>query len=145
MGNHDFGGRERAAGTSVEDKRRKIEALAWAFRFLGFTLLMNDAAVLSRGPGDHRDPGRQCLRSSPWLRRRRCSGGRERGRDRAVPALDPPQPVFYLQRGLVEVFVRGVDPVTLGLLCLVAALYFVAPFTPRPAAETASDAGVSVK
>ncbi len=53
LGNHDFGGRERAADnwTSVEDKRRKIEALAWAFRSRGFTLLMNDAAVLSKGPG----------------------------------------------------------------------------------------------
>ncbi len=53
LGNHDFGGRERAADnwTSAEGKRRKIEALARAFRTRGFTLLMNDAAVCSRGTG----------------------------------------------------------------------------------------------
>ncbi len=53
LGNHDFGGRERAADnwTSAEDKHRKIEALARAFRSRGFTLLMNDAAVRSRGTG----------------------------------------------------------------------------------------------
>ena len=45
---------------------------------------------------------------------------------------------FYLQRGLVEVWVRGVDPVSFGLLCLIAALYLVAPLTPRPAARPAT-------
>ncbi len=51
LGNHDFGGRERAADnwTSADDKRRKIDALGRAFRSRGFTLLTNQAAVLSRG------------------------------------------------------------------------------------------------
>ncbi len=53
LGNHDFGGRERAADNwrSAEDKRRKIETLAQTFRSRGFTLLLNDAAVLSKGSG----------------------------------------------------------------------------------------------
>lgn len=53
LGNHDFGVRELAADnwTSEEDKRRKIEALTQAFKSRGFTLLVNDAAVLSRDAG----------------------------------------------------------------------------------------------
>jgi len=58
--------------------------------------------------------------------------------------------IFYLQRGLVEAVVRGVAPASLGVLCLIAALYLIAPFasrrTGRPAAlETAFQAGASSK
>lgn len=51
LGNHDFGEQERASAnwTSPEDKHRKIAMLAAAFRERGFTLLMNEAAVLARG------------------------------------------------------------------------------------------------
>ena len=51
LGNHDYGGRERASDNwvSADDKRRKTEALARAFESRGFTLLMNDARVVSRG------------------------------------------------------------------------------------------------
>jgi predicted MPP superfamily phosphohydrolase len=53
LGNHDFGGRERAADnwTSPEDKRRKVDALARAFQSQGFTLLTNQAVVLPNGSG----------------------------------------------------------------------------------------------
>ncbi len=50
--------------------------------------------------------------------------------------------VFYLQRGLVEVAVVGVNPRSLGLLCLIAALYFLAPFTPQTAGERANEGAV---
>jgi len=58
--------------------------------------------------------------------------------------------VFYLQRGLVEVVVRGIHPASLAPLCLIAALYFIAPFAPRHArgpetAETAFQAGATAK
>jgi len=57
--------------------------------------------------------------------------------------------VFYLQRGLVEVVVRGVSPTSLSLLCLIAAFYFLAPFIPHPAAnrtiEAAALEGTSAK
>ncbi|ACB75127.1 Kelch repeat-containing protein [Opitutus terrae] len=51
LGNHDFGEQERASDnwTSPADKRRKIALLADAFRERGFSLLVNEAAVLSRG------------------------------------------------------------------------------------------------
>ncbi len=53
LGNHDFGAQERAADnwTSAEDKRAKVEALSQAFRAQGFTLLVNDAEVLSQASG----------------------------------------------------------------------------------------------
>jgi hypothetical protein len=46
--------------------------------------------------------------------------------------------VFYLQRGLVEVVASGLNPASLSLLCLVAALYVIAPFTPHPVGGVAS-------
>lgn len=51
LGNHDFGEQERASDnwTSPADKQHKIALLADAFRERGFTLLMNEATVLSRG------------------------------------------------------------------------------------------------
>jgi len=53
LGNHDYGGRERASDNwvSADDKRRKTEALARAFESRGFTLLVNDARVVCRDSG----------------------------------------------------------------------------------------------
>jgi hypothetical protein len=50
--------------------------------------------------------------------------------------------VFYLQGNLVEMIVRGLDPVRLGITCAVAALYFVAPFATRKAARRGEAEGV---
>ncbi len=41
--------------------------------------------------------------------------------------------IFYIQRALVEVAVRGVVSPFLGLLCLVAAFYLLPPFTSHAA------------
>lgn len=43
---------------------------------------------------------------------------------------------FYLQRGLVEVFLRGINPLNLGLSLAIAALYVVAVW-PSPRAAQA--------
>jgi hypothetical protein len=45
--------------------------------------------------------------------------------------------VFYLQRGFVEAFLRGVDPVNLGLCLAIAALYIAATLPSKPQAQTA--------
>jgi hypothetical membrane protein len=45
--------------------------------------------------------------------------------------------VFYMQRALVEVAVRGVALTSLGLLSLIAVLYFLAVFTPHRAGSRA--------
>jgi hypothetical protein len=39
--------------------------------------------------------------------------------------------VFYLQRGFVELFLRGFNPVNLGLSIIIAALYAVAAIPPK--------------
>jgi hypothetical protein len=44
--------------------------------------------------------------------------------------------VFYLQRGFVELFLRGFNPVTLGLSIIIAALYAVAAIPPKAEAAT---------
>lgn len=51
LGNHDYGTRERASDNwaSAADKLRKTGALARAFEARGFTLLSNDARVVSKG------------------------------------------------------------------------------------------------
>ncbi len=48
--------------------------------------------------------------------------------------------VFYVQRGLTEVVVRGLSPVNLGLMLAIAALYVVAavPSRTSPAPMTSS-------
>ena len=39
--------------------------------------------------------------------------------------------LFYLQRGLVETYLRGINPVNLGLSILIAGLYIIPLFPPR--------------
>jgi hypothetical protein len=39
--------------------------------------------------------------------------------------------LFYLQRGLVELFLRGFDAVTLGLCIVITAIYIIAILPPK--------------
>jgi len=49
---------------------------------------------------------------------------------------------FYVQRGLVDAVVNAVNPVFLGLLCLVAAFYFLAPFSDQSASQSTFRSGL---
>jgi len=47
--------------------------------------------------------------------------------------------LFSIQRVLVDAVLRTPEPLFLGLLCLIAALYLLAPFMPQRAGDRATE------